>query len=390
MARLLTAVTVAAAAAATVVAGLGGAAGTAHAAGTVHAARTARAAGPPGIPGGMVSTDFDVSGGPSGGLDDITYATTVVAEPTRSTDHYFWADKFDFAAGQVGYIGLQPRPDIGGVPQGAAYFNVSGDGVTTTDPHCTPGADGSAGLTCYVQFAYQLGHVYVLNVTRTGTDTWTGTIDDQAGGALTQIATWTTPAAWGLLSPHSSAFTEYFAKLPGGCDDIPYALVVNGTPVAQHGTLPAVMSNTRLYGGNGNGYVNCGTPQYVHAWRDTASSYSETGLPHHPTAGATPGKAGKSAPVSSGGRGAATASQAGPAAASPSGQAGSAGGAAGAPSAEGSTSGGAAAQAPADDGPGQNNGNVLPALGWGAFAAALVGLYFWWSKRQVLARSRQG
>jgi hypothetical protein len=368
VARLLTAVAVGAAAAATVVAGFGGTAGTAY------------AAGAPGIPGGMVSTDFQVSGGPSGGLDDITYFTTVVAEPTRTTDHYFWADQFSFAGGQVGYIGLQPRPNAGAAPQGAAYFSVFGEGVSTTDPHCASGADGGTGLTCHVPFAYQLGHVYVLNVTRTGTDTWTGTVDDQTGGALTPIATWTTPAAWGLLSPHSSAFTEYYAKLPGGCDDIPYALVVNGTPVAEHGTLPAVLSNTRLYGGTGGGYVNCGTPQYAHVWRDAAGSYSETGLPHLRAAGLPA----KNVPTSGAGPGAATASASNSAAA------------AGGPDPGGPTSGAAgatsapAAQAPTDDGPGGNDGNVLPALGMGAFAAALVGLYFWWSKRQVLARSREG
>ena len=147
------------------------------------AALSGIAASTPGIPGGMVSTDFQISGGPSAGLDDVTYATTVVTEPTRTTDHYFWADQFQFTGNHVGYIGLQPRPDAGGTPQGAAYFSVFGTGVTTSDPNCSQGADGGSGLSCSVAFPYRIGHTYHLNVTRSAANTWTGSVTEQIGRA---------------------------------------------------------------------------------------------------------------------------------------------------------------------------------------------------------------
>ena len=323
----------------------------------------------PGIPGGMVATDYSVSGGPSAGIDDITYSTTVLVEPTRSSDHYFWADQFSFTGGHVGYIGLQPRPDSGGTPQGAAYFSVFGAGVTTTDPNCSAGADGGSGWSCHVAFAYQLGHTYHLNVTRSGPDTWTGSVADAADGARTHIATWTVPSGWGALGAASGAFTEYYSKLPNGCADLPYALVVNGAPVAEHGTVRGAITGAHTYGGTSGAYVDCSSSQYAAAWVDGAGAHSETGLGHKPggtmatasrsaapatkvTSGSASADATSSSPSSVPAAGVASGTKAAPSTAPVADQASPAG----------------------TGGSGDGGGLVLP-LAVGAFAAALVGWY---------------
>jgi cell division septation protein DedD len=156
---------------------------------------------------------------------------TVEPATLRASGTYF-AEQYNFAnAPQVGYTGLQPRPDANGHRRLHGVFSSFNAGTTSTDPNCHNGADNGAGVSCAAEFDAVYGHTYAVTVARTGTDTWTGTATDTVTGAGTHIGTYTLPAGSGNLTGSEVGFVEYYLSSPS-CARLPRIDVVFGAPTS--------------------------------------------------------------------------------------------------------------------------------------------------------------
>ncbi|MFF3645247.1 hypothetical protein [Streptomyces sp. NPDC002564] len=183
------------------------------------------------VGGGNVSIGWSVPGTPTAGLRDLTFPLTV-NKATAHKEGIYFAQQFGFTgAADVGYTGLQPRPDSGGSERLSARFSTFVAGATTTDPLCRPGADGGPGVTCAVDFDGVYGHRYDLKVKRTGTDTWTGTARDTVTGKETRLGSYTLPAGSGNLRGSQGGFVEYYLGIPS-CAEMPRADAVFGGPTS--------------------------------------------------------------------------------------------------------------------------------------------------------------
>ena len=176
---------------------------------------TAVAAGP-GIPahaqtfGGNELLSWSVSSAPAAGLSSVTFPITVAPATARRAGTYF-AMQYGFTGqSDVGYTGLQPRPDSQGSGRLRGVFSSFIAGTTSTDPNCTPGADGGPGVSCGLEFNAVYGHTYNMVVRQTGTDTWSGTAVDTTTGQSTHIGSYKLPAGSGNLKPSQSGFVEYY------------------------------------------------------------------------------------------------------------------------------------------------------------------------------------
>ncbi|MFC0041853.1 RICIN domain-containing protein [Actinomadura rayongensis] len=182
------------------------------------------------VGGGNVSIGWSIPGTPAQGLTNITFpiAANPATDPRGGT---FFAQQYNFQHNVMGYIGLQPRADKNGKQRLDAHFSLFGDGASTTDANCHPGADNGGGVTCATEFDAVYGHTYDLTVTRTATDTWTGTATDTVTGAKTHIGTYKVPAGSGTLTGGQAGFVEYFAGVPS-CAEMPRADVTFGGPTS--------------------------------------------------------------------------------------------------------------------------------------------------------------
>jgi hypothetical protein len=94
----------------------------------------------------LVGLTWTMTNVPATGFEQITFPMTIV-----EADHfsgYYFAQQFTFGNSSVGYTGLQPRPDSGGLPILHGVFSSFVAGTTSTDPNCRNGADGGAGVSC--------------------------------------------------------------------------------------------------------------------------------------------------------------------------------------------------------------------------------------------------
>lgn len=126
---------------------------------------------------------------------------------------YFWANQFHFENGNhAGYIGIQTRPKA---EDKLVIFSVFGKGTQSDSTNCRSGADGGSGTSCSAKFIWQDGHNYYLNVYKvpnysTEYYRWRGEIVDEITHQKQVIGEYETPVSWGLLSPSSIFFDEWF------------------------------------------------------------------------------------------------------------------------------------------------------------------------------------
>ncbi|MFE4253952.1 DUF3472 domain-containing protein [Streptomyces sp. NPDC056910] len=159
------------------------------------------------------------------------------------TKSVFFAQAFYLKNGQVGYMGLQPRPGAADL----ALFSIFGAGTSTTNPNCTPGADGGEGVSCAITYPYQAGRQYRLKVQNLGGSTWEGIVYDTVTGTTTHIGSWTVSSSAGLLKPTGTLFVEYFLPV-ADCNSIPRAQAYFSNPQGNGSTYSGSYSSAVLLG----------------------------------------------------------------------------------------------------------------------------------------------
>ncbi|KAJ7142693.1 hypothetical protein C8R44DRAFT_866006 [Mycena epipterygia] len=181
----------------------------------------------------LTGTGWSVTNVPSAGLNDITFPLTIV-----QADHisgYYFAQQFGFVGlADIGYTGLQPRPDSGGKPVIHGVFSSFVAGTTTNDKNCSPGADGGPGVSCAFEWNGVYNRTYNLEVKTTGNRLWVGTAIDMVTGARTQIGSYTLPSGAGGILSSQVGFVEWYpwngGEPPNHCARLPYQQTIFGNP----------------------------------------------------------------------------------------------------------------------------------------------------------------
>ncbi|KAG0320527.1 hypothetical protein BGZ99_004441 [Dissophora globulifera] len=199
-------------------------------------AATVLASCAPSLAFALVGITWSIPGVPSTGLNSVTFPLSLAQTP-HETGYYF-AQQFNFVGQQdVGYTGLQPRPDANGRPAIHAVFSSFIAGTTTNDANCGSGADGGPGVSCGVEFSAPYSNGYNLEIVNTGGTTWTGTAVDSTTGDRVHIGTYTLPAGTQGIKGSQVGFVEYYPWNSGThtCSSLPYAYVTFGYPVSPSG-----------------------------------------------------------------------------------------------------------------------------------------------------------
>ncbi|KAF9382840.1 hypothetical protein CPB97_006912 [Podila verticillata] len=200
----------------------------------------------------LVGCDWKFNSAPSGGLNDITFPFNIANAPHKTG--YFFAQQFSFQGiSDVGYIGLQPRPDSNGKSIIHAVFSSFQRGTTSIHPNCHEGADGGPGVSCAVDIIGDYSHTYNMVVENIqGTLTWRGSLVDTATGASTTVGQWTLPAGAGKLINRQVGFVEYYPWNDGRshpCSTLPKTEVTFDNPTSKTaGASGGVVSTPYEYG----------------------------------------------------------------------------------------------------------------------------------------------
>ncbi|KAK3836391.1 MAG: hypothetical protein JOS17DRAFT_842099 [Linnemannia elongata] len=196
----------------------------------------------------LVGIEWKVANVPPSGLRDITFPFRMDRAPHRTG--YYFAQQFNFVGqSDVGYTGLQPRPDSRGLPIIHAVFSSFVSGTTTNDPNCSSGADGGPGVSCTVEFNAPYYNGFNLEVVNTAGTTWTGTAVDATTGQTIHIGTWTLPAGTQGITGGQAGFVEYYLWNDGKehpCSTLPYTSVTFGIPRSSSG--PGTLESALEYG----------------------------------------------------------------------------------------------------------------------------------------------
>ncbi|GAB1213994.1 hypothetical protein ATERTT37_003150 [Aspergillus terreus] len=197
----------------------------------------------------LVGLEWKVSNVPTAGLTDITFPISIANAP-HETGYYF-AEQFAFTgASDVGYTGLQPRPDANGASIVHAVFSSFVAGSTSTDPNCSDGADGGPGVSCSVEIAAPYEHMYHLVIKNTCGTTWTGTLVDTVLKNSTHIGKYTLPAGAGGIQDTQLGFVEYYPWNSGShtCDQLPYSNATFGAPTSSVAGTEGSLAKPYEYG----------------------------------------------------------------------------------------------------------------------------------------------
>ncbi|KID94594.1 hypothetical protein MAJ_09444, partial [Metarhizium majus ARSEF 297] len=185
------------------------------------------------IPGHLAYIPWKVDKVPSGGLQDITFPISM--KDSIRERGWYWAQNFQFH-GKSGnaYIGVQPRPANSKGPVDHAAFSSFMPGTKSTDPNCSPGADGGPGVSCSVQITGTDDHSYDLRVENIGNTTWSGTMVNTVSKVETHIGSWTLPAGAGGIKGNYLGFVEWWPfndrSKPPTCDLLKRTTVAFGPP----------------------------------------------------------------------------------------------------------------------------------------------------------------
>ncbi|KAJ6553271.1 hypothetical protein B0H19DRAFT_1072738 [Mycena capillaripes] len=193
---------------------------------------------------------WSVTNVPSTGLKDITFPITIVE--AKHSSGYFFAQQYEFAGAGIGYTGIQPRPDANGKPVLHGVFSSFVGGSTTSDPNCTPGADGGPGVSCSVEWNGVYGRTYDFEVKyNPSASVWVGTAIDTVTGARIHIGSYKLPAGAGGIQSTQAGFVEWFLWNDGRahpCTTLPYQKTIFGHPRTTHLLSIGVQGNSFEYG----------------------------------------------------------------------------------------------------------------------------------------------
>ncbi|PHH90199.1 hypothetical protein CDD83_4298 [Cordyceps sp. RAO-2017] len=174
---------------------------------------------------------------PPDGLDEVTFPINMANSPHR--EGYYFAQAFRFQnVNEIGYTGLQPRPDSDGRSIIHAAFSSFQNGTTTSHSQCYDGADGGPGVSCALEIDGDYSHTYNLVVRNIRGDTWRGTLVDAVTGERHVIGQWTLPPGSGKIGGTEVGFVEYYlSDVPPSvsCNDVPEAEVTFGIPTSGTG-----------------------------------------------------------------------------------------------------------------------------------------------------------
>jgi hypothetical protein len=198
----------------------------------------------------LVGSSWSITNVPSTGLTDITFPITIV-----EADHisgYYFAQQFNFVGvSDVGYTGIQPRPDSGGKAVLHGVFSSFIPGTTTSDANCTPGADGGPGVSCSVEWNGVYGITYNFEVKTTGNGLWVGTAVGPLGQRI-HIGSYTLPAGTQGIQSSQAGFVEWYpwngGKPPNHCARLPYQKTIFGNPRTTHAGSVGTQSLAFEYG----------------------------------------------------------------------------------------------------------------------------------------------
>jgi hypothetical protein len=192
---------------------------------------------------GLVGISWSVANVPLSGLADITFPFFIANSP-HETGYYN-------GQSDVGYTGLQPRPDSGGTPVIHAVFSSFVSGTTTTDGNCHSGADGGPGVSCAVEFSAPYKDAYQLVVLNTEGTTWNGTVVDTTTGESVHIGSWTLPDGAGGIKGSQVGFIEYYPWNDGQnhlCSTLPFVSMDFGAPTTTMSGATGSLGDAYEYG----------------------------------------------------------------------------------------------------------------------------------------------
>ncbi|KAI9934479.1 hypothetical protein ASPWEDRAFT_30859 [Aspergillus wentii DTO 134E9] len=180
----------------------------------------------------LVGLQWSVANVSSSGLQNITFPISIANAPHKAG--FYFAQQFAFnGVSDVGYTGLQPRPDKDGSSIIHAVFSSFIPGSTSTDNNCHNGADGGAGVSCAVEIPATYAHKYNLVVENTAETTWTGTLVDTVTGVATHIGAYALPSGTGGIKGSQGGFVEYYpwnSQSSHKCGSLPRTVATFGEP----------------------------------------------------------------------------------------------------------------------------------------------------------------
>ncbi|MFI1979354.1 ricin-type beta-trefoil lectin domain protein [Streptomyces wedmorensis] len=165
-------------------------------------------------------------------LDDVTFGTTVEADPGRGK--VFWAHQHRFTTGVYGYVGQQRWRT------GTGRFLFSMWGSTAATPgaagtYCqTFTESGSGGYTCRFDQAFEAGHHYTYRIALGSQDGWyTATVTDTTAGTSFVLGSLQVGAGARIDTAGMSDWVEYFDwnNSAARCEDEPYSRARFDLPV---------------------------------------------------------------------------------------------------------------------------------------------------------------
>ncbi|MDJ1135777.1 DUF3472 domain-containing protein [Streptomyces iconiensis] len=214
-------------------------------AGTVLAATALLAIGAAGQSWASTPTVRWATGAPTP-VSTLKLPMSVDSAPDASGIYFAYYTTLE--SGTRPYAGFQPKPvDANGHRSLQAVFSSFNADATTTDAHCSDGADGGEGVSCAVRFAYTPGTMYslVLKRAEAGGDTqlMSGEVVETATGAsVAHIGSFSLPSGSGRFKGSDQGFIEPY--LTAGCGQ--QVTVTYGKPVGTEagedhvGSLPTV------------------------------------------------------------------------------------------------------------------------------------------------------
>ncbi|VWB15353.1 DUF3472 domain-containing protein [Burkholderia lata] len=232
---------------------------------------------------------------PNGGFDRMTWDITPEVVPTNVNASYYWANQLSSEhGGHAIYTGIQPRTQGSNL----VIFSAFGTGTTPLSTNCRGGADGGAGTSCSLAYAWKPGHAYRLQVVHAqadrndGRSTVEGFITDVATGVTTPTGSISVPADWGGLSSSAYLFDEYFPFNGASSDPmkrscVPYARYTTSLPhfYLKDVDYPTTERSIRLNTGKDKCAVLAGTPNARATLVNTSTYRLENGfLPGSPGA----------------------------------------------------------------------------------------------------------
>ncbi|KAG6068324.1 hypothetical protein E4U32_001108 [Claviceps aff. humidiphila group G2b] len=181
----------------------------------------------------LVGNDWEFSGNPSGGLRDVTFPFKM--NGAAHNEGYYFAQQFDFQGiSEVGYCGIQNRPNARGKSIVHAVFSTFQGNSTTKDRNCHNGADDGPGVSCAVEFPGSYNAVYNIVVENVRGTTWKGTAINNSTGESFHIGSWTLPSTAGGIRSDQEGFVEYYLWPSGHkCRDLPRTSVTMFNPYSK-------------------------------------------------------------------------------------------------------------------------------------------------------------